>query len=71
MNEWISVKELKPSIWVRVLLFEENEYTGAHRVVIGIYLGSGNWHIMQDIWEGFGWHTKYWMALPEPPKEEA
>ncbi len=58
---WISVEERLPEANERVLV-----YHGGYGITVGHRYEDGRWHIKQ----AYPAAPKFWMPLPEPPKEE-
>jgi hypothetical protein len=60
-NEWISVKELLPDVFLHVLI-----YGSKGHYAIGCVDASGAFDDY-GLWEDE--HVTHWMPLPEPPKQ--
>ena len=60
--KWIPVTERLPEIECSYLIVDE------HGEVHEAEYFDGEW--VDPIEEYCVWHSKYWMSLPEPPKEE-
>ena len=71
MGEWISIEDRLPKECEDILLYAEWETAGisdiskSSGIKIGWYI-NGHWHIDNRCRV----RAKYWMPLPEPPKEK-
>lgn len=72
MSEWISVKERLPEKYVPFLAVFSNEDISENVYILQRtncgYWAYQNGYVNFLLWKNV--ELKYWMPLPEPPKEE-